>query len=302
MVVGTIYCLLYMLSFTYPLPVFNHVSLDAKLRFLNQTGRTITADTIIIGSSVGVDNINGVLLEELSRSSHEVLNYSAWGLDPVQIEQLLPVILGNRNIKRIIYAVTPSDFTRGDLLGNYDERFVRNYIYNTLSVFDHLFLLNKAANNHRAYWKTIRNWQAKFQNEHVVTSLLFDRTGGVALNIHDVDHKLSKQHTDHKQLNDAAFQALERIMQTVAGRNIRLYFAVMPQRQEPPEKDVKLAVNISVFNERARKIVQFNQGYFLNMHEIMEMGEKYFVDNVHLNDKGANAISEMLASIVDAEP
>jgi hypothetical protein len=300
--VGVIYCSLYILSFSYPLPVFSHVSLDAKLRFLNRTDRTMSADTIIIGSSVGVDNINGVLLEELSRSSNEVLNYSAWGLNPVQIEQLLPVILDNRNIQRIIYAVLPSDFTRVDLLGNYDERIIRNYIYNTLSVFDLLFLLNKAANNHRTYWKTIRSWQEKYQNEHVNTSLLFDRTGGVMLSIHDVDHKLSKQHTDYKQLDDAAFQALERIMQTAAGRNIRLYFAVMPQRQEPPEKDVKLAANISVFNERARKIVQFNRGYFLDMHELMELGDKYFVDTVHMNDEGASAVAEMLASIVDAEP
>ena len=259
MVVGVIYCLLYILSFSYPLPVFSHVSLDAKLKFLNQTDRTITADTIIIGSSVGVDNINGVLLEELSRSSHAVLNYSAWGLNPVQIEQLLPVILDNRNIRSIIYAVTPGDFTRGDPLGSYDERFIRNYIYNTLSVFDHLFLLNKGANNHRAYWKTIRNWKTILQNEHIVTSLLFDRTGGVVLNIHDVDHKTWKLHTGDQQPDDAAFQALERIMQVVAERNIRLYFAVTPQRQEPLAKDVKLAVNFALFNERARKIVQLNQ-------------------------------------------
>jgi hypothetical protein len=301
MVVGVIYCLLYILSFTYPLPVFNHISLDAKLRFLNQTGRTITADTIIIGSSVGVDNINGVLLEELSRSSREVLNYSAWGLNPVQIEQLLPVILDNRNIQRIIYAVTPADFTRGDLLGNYDERIIRNYIYNTLSVFDHLFLLNKAANNHKEYWKTIRNWQAKLQNERLVTSLLFDRTGGVALNIHDVDHKSSNRRTDDKQLDDAAFQALERIMQTVAGRKIRLYFSVTPRLQQQ-DKDVKSAVSLSLFNERARKIVQFNQGRFINMHELMELGDNNFVDRLHLNDKGAKAASEVLASIIDAEP
>jgi hypothetical protein len=302
MMVGVIYCSLYILSFSYPLPVFNHVSLDAKLRFLNRTDRTMSADTIIIGSSVGVDNINGVLLEDLSRSSHEVLNYSAWGLNPVQIEQLLPVILDNRNIQRIIYAVLPGDFTRGDPFGNYDERIIRNYIYNTLSVFDRLFLLNKAANNHRTYWKTIRDWQEKYQNERVKTSLLFDRTGGVMLNIHDVDHELSKQHTDYKQPDDAAFQALERIMQTLAARNIRLYFAVMPQHQEPPEKDVKLAANISVFNERARNIVQFNQGYFLDMHELMELMGKYFVDRVHLNDEGASAVAEMLASVVDAEP
>ena len=148
-VVGVIYCLLYVLSFTYPPPVFSHVSLDAKLRFLNQTDRTNTADTIIVGSSVGVDNINGVLLEETSRNSHEVLNYSAWGLNPVQIEQLLPVILDNKNIQRIIYAAQPSDFTRADPLGNYDKKFIRNYTYNTMSVFDYLFLLNKAANNHK---------------------------------------------------------------------------------------------------------------------------------------------------------
>ena len=301
MVVGVISCLLYILSFTYPLPVFSHVSLDAKLKFLNQTDRTVTADTIIIGSSMGVYNINGVLLEELSHSTHEVLNYSAWGLNPVQIEQLLPVILDNRNIKRIIYAVQPGDYTRVDFLGNFDERLIRNYIYNTLSVFDHLFLLNKAANNHRAYWKTIRNWKTRHQNEHVATSLLFDRTGGVALNIHDVDHELPNQHEGYRQLDDAAFQALERIMQAVAGRNIRLYFVVMPQRQEPLDKDARLAANFSLFKERAREIVQFNQGYFLDMHARMELGDKYFVDYLHLNDKGANAVSEMLASFIEAE-
>jgi len=303
MVVGVIYCVLYILSFTYPLPVFSHVSLDAKLKFLNQTDRTITADTIITGSSVGVDNINGVLLEELSRSSHEVLNYSAWGLNPVQIEQLLPVMLENRNIRRIIYAVTPGDFTRSDPLANYDERFIRNYIYNTLSVFDHLFLLNKAANNHRAYWKTIRNWKTKLQNEHIVTSLLFDRTGGVALDIHgnDVDHKLPK-HAGHQQLDDAAFQALERIMQAVAGRNIRLYFTMTPQRQEQQDKDIKSAVDFSLFSERARKIVEFNQGYFLDMHARMELGDQYFADRLHLNDEGASAVSEVLAGIIDAQP
>ena len=302
LVVGVIYCLLYILSFTYPLPVFSHVSLDAKLKFLSQTDRTMTADTIIMGSSVGVDNINGVLLEELSPVAHEVLNYSAWGLNPVQIEQLLPVVLDNSNIRRIIYAVTPGDFTRSDPLGGYDERLVRKYIYNRLSVFDHLFLLNKAANNHRAYWKTIQNWKTRLQNEHIVTSLLFDRTGGVALNIHDVDHKSSDKPADYRQLDDAAFQALERIMQVVAGRNIRLYLVVTPQRRESLDEDADQAANFSLFIERARKIVQSNQGYFLDLHARMELEDKYFVDNLHLNDEGASAVAEMLAGIVEAEP
>jgi len=301
--VCVVYGSLHVLSKNYPLPVFNRVSLDAKLHFLNHKKDIDAADTIIIGSSMALDNINGELLEELSARTRMVVNYSAWGINPAQAEQLLSTILENSNTKRILYAAQPGDFSHAAPLRNYDAELVREYIHDDLSFFNYLILLNRSAGNLKSYRKNIRNWENKYRNRHVPTSLVFDSTGSVHLDISGkhIDRDQWKRTPTYHKFNDASFTALARIMEMTAARNIRFYFLVQPQRREPLAGDAKLARVFSTFLERSGNVVRTANGQFINMHERMNFDDDHFVDQIHLNTRGATEATRELARIIDAE-
>ena len=297
-----VYGSLHVLSQSYPLPVFNSISLDAKLHFLNRKMNIENADTIIIGSSVGLNNIDGELLEKLSASTRMVVNYSAWGLNPVQVEQLLPAILENNNVKRILFAAQPGDFSHAAPLGNYDGDLVSEYIHDDLSFFSYLVLLNRSAGNLKSYRRNIRDWEGKYRNKHATTSLVFDSTGSVNLDISGkyIDQEQWNRGPTYPEFRDECFSALERIMDMTDARGIWFYFLVQPVRREPLASDARLSGVFSTFIKSAEEVVLAGKGRIFNMHETMNLDDRHFANLLHLNTSGAHAATEELARILDA--
>ena len=94
---------LYKVESKFHLPIYNHISMDTKIHFLKHRVDLEAADTIIIGSSLALNNINGELLEDTSSHIDKVVNLSAWHMQCPQQLPLLSRIINHGNVKRIIY-------------------------------------------------------------------------------------------------------------------------------------------------------------------------------------------------------
>lgn len=70
-ILGTILAMtiVYAVDFSnkYPLAVTSRISFDAKLKFIREHIDVDTVDTIIVGSSIGLNNIQGTYLEKASK-------------------------------------------------------------------------------------------------------------------------------------------------------------------------------------------------------------------------------------------
>jgi hypothetical protein len=51
----------------YPIPITNRISLDAKIGFIKNRVDRDRVDTIIVGSSIGLNNVAGEVLEKSSK-------------------------------------------------------------------------------------------------------------------------------------------------------------------------------------------------------------------------------------------
>ena len=100
----------YDFSKDYPPPVTKRISFDAKLKFIRDHIDPDTVDTIIVGSSIGMNNILGSVLEKSSTKVKHALNLSVYEATTLQVEQVLELSDAFPNLKRIIYSAQYSDF------------------------------------------------------------------------------------------------------------------------------------------------------------------------------------------------
>ena len=84
-VFGGAFIYVYIYAKTYPVPLFHRISLDAKMRFIRDMSDRDRIDTIIVGSSIGLNNIQGIVLENSSQEVKHVVNLSALGLKTTQV-------------------------------------------------------------------------------------------------------------------------------------------------------------------------------------------------------------------------
>ncbi|RUM74547.1 MAG: hypothetical protein DSZ12_05330, partial [Sulfurovum sp.] len=95
----------YYFSKYYPLPVTSRISFDAKIKFIREHIDTKMIDTIVVGSSIGLNDVQGPYLEKASSEVAHVLNLSVYEASPVQVEQLLALVDAFPHLKRVIYSV-----------------------------------------------------------------------------------------------------------------------------------------------------------------------------------------------------
>ena len=82
-----------------PLRFTNSISFDAKLSFLKKSEKLNDVEILIIGSSMGLNNINSIVLSQ--NLGNKILNLSSWGLKTNEIYEFLK-ILDLSKIKKII--------------------------------------------------------------------------------------------------------------------------------------------------------------------------------------------------------
>ena len=298
----SILAMIYVYNFAkkYPLPVTNYISLDAKIKFIREKINVDEIDTLIVGSSLGLNNVQGVYLEKTSKYANHVLNISVYGSSATEIEQLIELRKAFPNVKRIIYSAQYSDFPHDWHYTNYNSKILVPYIRDELNIFEHFLLIFRACNNLYFCYNRQKEWKDKHMMHNKFTYLGFDDTGSVPLHIYDDDiigHRWRGAQPNIQ--NRKSFEAVDRISKKLFIEGIKFYLIQGPYRGPLVKKHQFVRDALKYFSNTNSKILKKNNGYFLSLHEKLHLDDKYFADRTHLNDKGSIIAAEEIAKFID---
>ncbi len=289
-------------SKNYPIPLFHRISLDAKMMFIRDMPpkHKDEIDTIVIGSSIGLNNIQGIIMEESSKKIKHVLNLSAFSLEVTHIDKIWDIISLFPNVKRVIYSAQSLDFTGESPFEKTDIDFVKAYtrlkpgtINVTYSLYAYKYFLQNLERH--------REWKEKHMTNRKFSNLQFDHTGSAPLHIYGDDIIQARCTNPHTaKTNRESYTALKRIIQKARKNNIAFYFVAQPYKDILIKQHEHVAKRIYEFHKRSEKVVKNNHAHFLNLHTKLHLGESYFADRMHLNDKGSILTSKALAEFIDA--
>ena len=283
----------------YPLPLSDHISLDAKVRFVRETIDPDQIDTIILGSSIGLNNVLGTVLEKKSKVIHHALNLSVYGATATQVYQLMELTKAFPNLKRIIYSAQYSDFPHPWKLKNYHPDLLRRYMRHELGPLSYAKMFFQATVNIPFLYNRQKEWVPKHQQPNKFESLLFDASGSVPLHIYGKDiishrWRLPQPGVMHPD----SFWALSQMAKLSQERGIRFYLVHQPYRKGLYDKYAKVRHAISYFDKLAQASIK-RYGGILIKTQSLHLADKYFADRTHLNDSGSPKISSYIAHQID---
>jgi len=292
----------YQFSKTYPLPFTNRISFDAKIKFIREHIHVTEIDTIIVGSSIGLNNVRGEALEKSSEECEHVLNLSVFEASAVQVEQLLKLQDPFPNLKRIVYSAQFSDFQHASSFRDYHPKWISKYIAHKFTPIVEAKFLADAAKNIAFLENRKKEWKVKHEQKNKFTYLGFDHTGSVPLHIYGKDIIQKRWNNPHGSLYVAkAFEALDRISKNAYNKGIKFYMVHQPYRQELIKKHKHIPAELKMFLHRIIKIVTKNHGKVLSLYKELPLSDVYFADRSHLNDKGSILSAEAIGKFIDKQ-
>ncbi len=279
----------------YPLRISDNVAFDAKVRFLKDSQRITGSDAAIVGSSMGLINLNGKTLEEKSKKINRLVNISSWGEQVLQVEQELQLIADNKNIKYVIYPLQMEDFSF-DKLHDLDFEELNKYIKGEFTLYPY----NRVFLNIFSFLKAFYNYQSYHQTEHRYPSLLFDETGGVNYRIYG--ENIEKERWEKNivyGLNKKNFDALKRIAKAFQKKNITFIVVMTPLRLPVLAESPEWQKQFEEFSQLMEKIRLESSFLYLDLHRKLMLGDQFFADSSHVNYEGSVLLSEHVADFID---
>jgi len=300
MIVTTTIGYAYYFSKNYPLPITNRISFDAKLQFIREHIDPSKVDTIVVGSSLALNNVQGAVLEEESKVCKGVLNLSMWSIGAPQVEQLLEVSDAFPNLKRIIYSGQFSDFGNKLVFKDFDSDFMQKYMTNNLNPIAYSDLLLNACKDISFCLKRQEEWKSNYGMNNKFAYLKFDHTGSAPLHIYGKDIVKERWKNPHAPVQiPEAFQALIRIAKKASNDKVKFYFIQQPYRQPLIDAHPAVKLVMKKFARNVNLLIAKEGGKFFNLHEKLHLSDDYFADRSHLNDKGSKIGSKEIAKFID---
>jgi hypothetical protein len=290
----------YYFSKHYPLPITDRISLDAKLKFVRENVAVDSVDTMIVGSSIGLNNILGEVLAEKSERIHSAVNFSVYEATALQAEQLTHLSDTFPNLKRIIYSAQYSDFPHARKYEDFHRKLWVKYMRRELNIVDEWLIFFRACRNILFCMQRQMAWEGKHMQDNRFEYLGFDRSGSVPLNIYGDDiigHRWRNPHPGI--MSGASFEAVARMADRAKAKGIKFYLAHQPYRQGIYEKSQKVRGAMGYFDTKVQEALDHVEWGELVVLQEVGLGDAYFSDRTHLNDQGSAKISEALAKVID---
>ena len=291
----------YVYNFTkhYPPPFTNRISLDAKLQFVRNKIDVNTIDTFIVGSSIGLNNAIGSVLEKESNRVAHAINFSVYEATTLEAEQLVKLSYAFPNLKRIIYSVQYSDLPHPWRYKNFNAKEYRGFIDHTLSLPRVLKMYFKACNNLLFCYERSQKWEREHMQPDKFTSLLFDHTGSVPLKIYKQEGVGGRWYLPHPPImHGESFKAIARMAKEAQKRGIHFYVAHQPYRPELYKKHKSVRDGIAYFDEKVTQAIKEYNGTLIKLQNL-PLNNSHFADRTHLNDKGSAISSKAIAEAID---
>ena len=286
----------------YPLPITNRISFDAKLKFIKESIDRDKVDTLIVGSSIGLNNVQGTVLEENSTQCRTVLNLSVYEASALEVEEVLELRSLFPHLRRVVYSAQFPDFAVASRFADYHPDLIAQYLNDSFTPWEHIVFLFHMCQN--LFFCIQRQWN--YLHKHNANNqfgyLGFDRSGSVPLHIYGDDIIRSRWEQPHwTKQSPENYQALARIVQALQREKIRFYFVIQPYRKPLLERYPQTRTTLSKFAQKTLRIVREYGGSFIDFNQALPLDDRYFADRSHLNDQGSSIISEQIARYIDLD-
>jgi len=291
---------IYFYSKMYPIPLFHRISLDAKMKFVRDMKDKSHIDTIIVGSSIGLNNIQGIVLENASKKVKHVLNLSALGLTTTQIQQLSKLFYLFPNTKRVIYSAQFEDTSGAFSFEENEVEFSKKYLLlgkETIDFTYSMYTFKHLIEFIKNHWK----WEKEYANNKTNHGLLFDYTGSVPLDMFgdNINHKMYDTPPLDTKLYEENFSALNILSHNLKSKNIQFYFVAEPYRQHMIDTYDNIRIAREEFIKKTKQVTLSNGGKFIDLHQKLHLGDEYFADREHLNSNGSKLTAIQVANFID---
>ena len=283
----------------YPIPITDHISFDAKLKFVRDHIDPDQVDTLIIGSSIGLNDLLGTEMEKHSKVVKKALNFSVYGATTLQAEQLMRLMDAFPHLKRVIYSAQYSDFPHTWKFENYDPVKLVKYMRHELNPIAYLKLLFKSCANLPFCYERQQKWVPDHMRTNTFESLIFDSSGSVPLHIYGKDIISHRWRLPHPGImNPESFRAVSRMARKAHEKNIRYYMVHQPYRQPLYDKHKGVRDAMGYFDSKIKEAISPYGGILIRIQPL-HLSDTYFSDRTHLNDKGSPIVSKYVAKKID---
>ena len=283
----------------YPPPFTDHLSLDAKVKFVREHINPDEIDTVIIGSSIGLNDLLGSELEKNSKIIKHVVNLSVYGATALEAEQLTQLIDAFPHVKRILYSVQYSDFPHEWKFKHFDAPTLVAYMRHELNPVALFLLYFKACNNLDFCYERQKTWHIENDKPNKFTYLGFDHTGSIPLHIYGKDIIGHRWRLPQPGImSPRSFAAVERMAKMARDKGIHYYIVHQPYRKGLYVKYKKVRDAMKYFDVKIEKVLKKYNGILLKIQPL-HLEDKYFADRTHLNDTGSPLVSKKVAAMID---
>lgn len=290
----------YYFAINYPIPITNRASFDAKLKFIRENIDVNKVDTLIVGSSVGVNNIQGAYLEQASAKCKVVLNLSVHGAYTRQARQLLELSDAFPKLERIIYVAQYTDLGVTHQFKDFDPQFLIKYIRDELNSVEKFLVMFHTCNNLLFCIERQRAWKKIYKDKNSFSYIEYDSTGSIPIHINAKKTNPGRwAGAQPGYMPKASYEAIYRMSKRAQDKGIKFYFIQQPYRQAIIERDSRVKNSLSIFAKRIRIIMKENNGVFYSLYERFHLNDSYFADRNHLNYKGSKFEAEVVGKFID---
>lgn len=283
----------------YPPPFTNRISLDAKLKYIRNKIDVNKVDTFIVGSSIGLNNVIGSILEKESKVVNHAVNLSVYEATTLESEQLIKLAKTFPNLKRIIYSAQYSDLPHPWRYENFDAKTYIGFMNHTLSWWRLLKFYFKACNNLLFCYERSQKWEREHMQPDKFTSLLFDHTCSVPLKIYKQRGVGGRWYLPHPPImHGESFRAIARMAKEAQKRGMHFYVAHQPYRPELYKKHKSVRDGVAYFDEKVTKAISEYNGTLIKLQNL-PLNNSHFADRTHLNDRGSAIGTKAIAQAID---
>jgi hypothetical protein len=270
----------------------NSLSYDAKLNFIHNGKLLENADTLVIGSSMSLNNISGIALEDDSIKIKKVANIASWGLSSEESLKFLQLI-NLKKIKYIIYSTEYDDFTDRKQEKDID-------IKNAIAYLDNEFVLKPYLKRFSTAYKNIKNYffyKKIYLNPNSYTSLLFDRTGSVNFTFSQEYYNKERWNSTREyddELSQKSFESLKKMVDIANAHNIKMIVTTSPVRLAFLKTHPIAQKKMLSYVKELKKLSKEKSFIYINAHEILQLDDSCFLGATHLNKSGATLFSKII--------
>jgi len=272
-----------------PLRFSNSISYDVKLNFIRESKLLENANTLVVGSSMALNNIDGNRIVNKAKKIRKIANLGSWALQSSEVLQLLKLI-NLDEVEYIIYATQYLDFEE-KRRSKIDDLEVESYLNNEFILSPYVTTLTSIPTNISNYTK----YADIYLNPNKYTYLKYDKTGGINLNFSDKYIDKERWESIDKEvytLDEACFDDLVTLSKLARSKGIKLIVLTTPYRASMMENNGNLSEIYTSYVEKV-KILSKKHGFaYFNTHDTLNLDDKYFVDGIHLKKHGAALVSD----------